>query len=132
MKRACPYCGKIHDKKYVCEMRPEKRYPSRSSPNREDKFRWSYEWKMKREYILKRDRYLCVACINNLEGTVRRLNNVDLSVHHIRPLKTNWELRLCDENLITLCRNHHEMAEKFEIAPENLIKLLQNTPPEGR
>ncbi len=125
MKKACPYCGKIHDRKYVCEKRPEKRYPSRSSPNREDIFRWSYEWKLKREHILKRDRYLCVACYNNLAGTRGRFNNMDLSVHHIRPLKTNWELRLCDENLITLCRMHHEMAEKGEINSEKLLNLLQ-------
>lgn len=131
MKKACPYCGKIHDKKDVCIKRPIRRR-SMNSPNREDIFRWSYDWKMKREYIMIRDRYLCAACYNNLEGTVARLNNAELSVHHIQPLKTNWELRLCDGNLITLCRKHHEMAESGVICADLLLNLIKNHPPEGK
>lgn len=73
---------------------------------------------------MRRDKYLCVACMNDLKGTVRKLNNEDLSVHHIQPLKTNWELRLIDENLITLCRFHHEMAESGTISAETLTKIL--------
>lgn len=121
MKRACPYCGKIHDRKEHCERAPK--YKSERG-SREDIFRWSYEWKCKREYVLRRDRYLCVACRHNLPGTIAPLNNRELSVHHIRSLKTNWDLRLCDENLITLCRIHHEMAEKCEISAEDLLKIV--------
>lgn len=121
MKKACPYCGKIHDKKYQCEKKPVS-YNYRGT--REDRFRWSYDWKLKREHILRRDKYLCVACLNSLPGTVKKLNNEALSVHHIRSLKTNWELRLADENLITLCNFHHEMAENGRISADTLIKYL--------
>ena len=73
---------------------------------------------------MKRDLYLCVACRHKLPGTIRQFNNEDLSVHHIRPLNTNYELRLDDENLITLCRIHHEMAEKCEISADKLLNIV--------
>ncbi|MBR4627772.1 MAG: HNH endonuclease [Ruminococcus sp.] len=128
MKKACPYCGKIHDSKYQCSQKPDINI---SRGAREDRFRWSYEWKLKREYILRRDRYLCKACLNGLPGTVRKFNNESLSVHHIIPLKSAWELRLADENLITLCRNHHEMAESGTISADTLAKILSKIPPGG-
>ncbi|MBP5431564.1 HNH endonuclease signature motif containing protein [Ruminococcus sp.] len=123
MKKACIYCGKIHGKNEVCEKRPKKIYGQRGS--KEDLFRWSYDWKLKREHIMRRDKYLCVVCRDQ-----KRFNNRDLSVHHIRPLKTNFELRLEDDNLITLCAEHHEMAESGKIAAEKLLNLIKNIPPE--
>lgn len=124
MKKACPYCGAVHDKGYICSKKPQGKYHQRANLSEADVFRSSYEWKCKREHIMKRDLYLCVACRHKLAGTVRQFNNEDLSVHHIRPLITNYELRLEDKNLITLCRNHHEMAEKGEISAEKLLIIL--------
>lgn len=130
MKKACPYCGRIHDKNVECEYKPK--YSGRKeAAKKEDKFRWSYDWKMKREHILKRDKYLCQACLHSLPGTERRLNNQELSVHHIQPLSTNYEKRLSDENLITLCRFHHEKAEKGEIPAQILSKILLKYAPPG-
>lgn len=128
MKKACPYCGGIHDRNHNCEKKPE---ILNRTLCKEDIFRWSYDWKMKREYIKRRDNYLCLACLNNVTGTVRRLNNEELSVHHIVPVRTDWELRLDEKNLITLCRKHHEMAEKGQISAEILLKILKIIPPEG-
>lgn len=129
MKKACNYCGGVHDRNYVCDRKPytvcKKYYQKRNS--REDKFRSSYDWQQKRKYILKRDRYLCQACLNNLCGTVRRLISEGLSVHHIIPLKNNFELRLSDENLITLCSMHHELAEKGKISAEQLLGIVPPT-----
>jgi len=128
MKKACQYCGKIHDKKQLCDKKP---LLSETRGTREDHFRWSYDWKLKREHIFRRDKYLCVACLNKLPGTVRKFNNEDLSVHHIRSLKTNWDLRLDDLNLITLCRFHHEAAETGTLPAESLVKILLDYPPQG-
>jgi 5-methylcytosine-specific restriction endonuclease McrA len=130
MKKACPYCGKIHDKKIVCDKKPAPQR-TRKANAKEDAFRWSYNWKLKREYIKRRDNYLCQACLHDLPGTVRRLNNEELSVHHITPLQVDFDKKLDDENLITLCRNHHEMAENGQISAETLLKILRNIPPEG-
>ena len=124
MKKACPYCGAIHARNYICPKKPKGKYHSRTGLSQADIFRGSYEWKCKREYIMKRDLYMCVACRHKLQGTIRQFNTEDLSVHHIRPLNTNYELRLDDKNLITLCRNHHEMAEKCEISTEKLLNIV--------
>lgn len=129
MKKACPYCGKIHEKSFVCEKKPQRFTQERGS--REDRFRWSYDWKLKREHILRRDRYLCRACLARLSGTVKPLNNKKLSVHHIRSLRTNWELRLADENLISLCRYHHKAAESGELRAADLLRLVTGGPPGG-
>ena len=131
MKKACPYCGAVHDKGCICPKKPQGKYHQWTELSKADVFRGSYEWKCKREHIMKRDLYLCVACRHKLTGTIRQFNNEDLSVHHIRPLITNYELRLDDNNLITLCRNHHEMAEKGEISAEKLSKILPEHPPGG-
>lgn len=126
MKKSCKYCNSIHDKGYVCDKKPQIKYHQKRD-SREDKFRSSYDWQKKREYILKRDRYLCQACLAGLNGTLSRLTTAGLSVHHIRSLKTNFDLRLDDGNLITLCNIHHEMAEKGCISANVLLKLIPPT-----
>ena len=45
----------------------------------------------------------------------------DTSVHHIVPLVEDYEKRLDDDNLITLCSRHHEMAEKGDIDRRELL-----------
>ncbi|MDE5620336.1 MAG: HNH endonuclease [Ruminococcus sp.] len=130
MKKACKYCGGVHDRNYVCDRKPHivgKKYYSKQS-SKEDIFRSSYDWKKKREYIMKRDKYLCQACRNNFIGTVMRLTSDGLSVHHIIPLKNNYELRLSDKNLITLCSIHHKLAEKGEIPAEALVNIIAPLP----
>lgn len=133
MKKACKYCGRIHESGYVCRKKPSiqnRRY--KTGERQEDAFRWSYAWKTKREDIKKRDRYLCRACLEGLPGTVRRLNQDDLSVHHIISLEEDYSLRLDDENLVTLCRYHHGEAEQGRLAAETLLKIVKNTPPQGQ
>lgn len=128
MKKACKYCGKIHEKSFICEKKPKiqysKRYYKKKYNRKEDIFRSSYDWQKKRTYILKRDRYLCQACLNNLAGTVCRLTTEKLSVHHIKPLRTDFNLRLDENNLITLCSMHHEMAENGRISAEQLSEIV--------
>ena len=41
-------------------------------------------------------------------------------MHHIVPITDAWDDRLNDDNLITLCREHHEMAEQGKISRETL------------
>ncbi|MDE6787694.1 MAG: HNH endonuclease [Ruminococcus sp.] len=131
MKKACKYCGKIHERNFICKKKPKvqyrgysKRYYKKRYNRKEDIFRSSYDWQRKRTYILKRDKYLCQACLQNLTGTVCRLTTDGLSVHHIRPLRTDFDLRLDDSNLITLCHTHHELAENGRISAEQLTKIV--------
>ena len=122
MLKSCKYCGRIHSKKEICS-----RKPVRTRESREDKFRNTTAWHNKREEIKKRDKYLCQACLNNLRGTTKRLTTDGLSVHHIQPLKTNYDLRLEDSNLITLCAFHHELAENGRISASELKDIIPPT-----
>lgn len=120
MLKSCPYCGKIHDTKYECGKKPQK-YKKITYI---DKFRSSRKWREKREQIRDRDMNLCQICIRNLHVTERQYNYDDLSVHHAIPLERDFEKRLDDDNLITACSKHHEMAESGEIPYEEIKKII--------
>lgn len=115
MLKSCKYCGRIHDTKFDCGKKHKRTKPS----NDINKFRWSRKWANKRESIKKRDNYLCQVC--KING---RYTYDNLEVHHIIPIAEDYEQRLDDENLITLCQEHHEKAERGEISKEYLYRLL--------
>lgn len=131
MLRSCKYCGKIHDTKFNCGKRPVQ---IRNSAI--DKFRHAGAWEKKSLEIRERDHFLCQACIRNLPGTIRKLNYDNLSVHHAVPICKNWDARLDNNNLITLCSVHHEMAESGQMTLKTIRNIIdeQNSridPPEG-
>jgi len=56
-------------------------------------------------------------------------NFTDLEVHHIERIADAWDKRLEDDNLISLCRYHHELAEKGSIPAKKLKNIiLESTP----
>ena len=58
-------------------------------------------WKDKRRYILARDKYLCKECAKygrNTEAT---------TVHHIKEIDEYPELKLKNDNLVSLCASCH-------------------------
>ena len=88
-----------------------------------DAFRSTAIWQRKAEEIKERDGYLCQICLRDLYGTKRKVNHIKLSVHHAIPLQIDYARRLDNDNLLTLCNLHHEMAESGEI-PYELIKKI--------
>ena len=54
-------------------------------------------------------------------------NTADLSVHHIVPIEKDYEQRLDDENLITVCGLHHEMCEAGKITRKVQIELAKES-----
>jgi 5-methylcytosine-specific restriction endonuclease McrA len=80
-----------------------------------NKFRSSAAWKHKRAEILKRDHNMCKICCNK-EG---------LQVHHIYSLDTHWQLRLDDNNLITLCEQCHRAAHNAMFNPVFLLNKIK-------
>lgn len=121
MLKSCSYCGRIHDSHYDCGKKPQrfkKKYEK-------DAFRSTSAWQRKAEEIKERDKYLCQICIRDLYGTRVRLNNRELSVHHAIPLKEDYRLRLSNENLLTLCSRHHEMAESGKILREEILEIIR-------
>lgn len=119
MKAVCKYCGKIHEKSFDCGKKPQ---PKKKYNNKES-FRWSNDWKKKRNDIRDRDNHLCRWCLVN-----GRITYKDLSVHHITPLEEDYERRLDDDNLITLCDRCHEDAESGKISKVDLLRLAKESP----
>lgn len=129
MLKACSYCGRIHDRKYMCpqkEARIRERQSHKTEQGKRAKaFHNSKKWQDKREYIKLRDSYCCQVCARGLYNPVRKYETEDTSVHHIVPLAEDYEKRLDDDNLVTLCSRHHEMAEKGEIERIELLRIAE-------
>lgn len=64
-------------------------------------FYHSLEWQRARKAVLIRDHGLCQHCLKD-----NRVTTADM-VHHIKPLKTHWILRVVLSNLISLCNACH-------------------------
>lgn len=120
MLKSCQYCGKIHDSKYICN----KKNKGKKQITEADKFRWTRKWQNKREEIKKRDLYLCQICIRELYNTVTKYNTEDLSVHHNIPLNEDYNKRLDNDNLLTVCDYHHEMCENGKIPREEVQQII--------
>lgn len=130
MLKACSYCGRIHDSKYICPQKEQdikSRQSQRSKANKKVyDFHRSHKWKGKSVAIRERDNYCCQICARGLYNPDRKYETDNISVHHIVPIAEDWDKRLDDENLITLCAKHHEKAEKGEIKKEELKKIAQD------
>lgn len=124
MLKSCSKCGRIHDHKFICEAKQHELNKKTSA----QKFRSSYAWYKKQKEIKQRDIYLCRVCLTNKYQTTTRYNSSNLSVHHIVPIQKDFEKRLDDDNLITLCSYHHKLSEAGKI-PKNFLLSLAKSPP---
>lgn len=70
----------------------------------------SDNWQKKRFEIMNKDQFICAICGKEAKKTKNTFN-----VHHIIPLSVSWELRLEDNNLITLCEECHKTTFNHEI-----------------
>lgn len=126
MLKSCKYCGRIHPKGYVCPKKPkiEHRRSSKAAL-----FRKSNAWKEKSLSIRHRDFSMCRIC-NDASYGILCIPGLEtlLHVHHIEPLEECFERRLDDDNLVTSCTGHHEMAERGEIPRDYLHTLAVTSP----
>jgi len=111
---------RYHDK--ISILPPEDKMCKRvyKKNTKESQFRNTNAWIKKRNQIKKRDKYLCQLC---LKDNIYTYDN--LQVHHIIPIAKDYNKKLDSNNLITLCRMHHEQAEKGIISKEELYELLE-------
>jgi hypothetical protein len=77
--------------------------------NRYNLFYGSLEWQIKRIEIMSKDGFVCKEC-----GKLANKTNNTFNVHHIIPLSIDWNLRLDDTNLITLCMDCHKKTFNHE------------------
>lgn len=119
---SCPRCGRIHPAD-ACPRKPDRVY---KTGTKESKFRSTNAWTRKSIHIRDRDHYLCQACLHNLDGQGVRYTTDRLEVHHIKPIEQYYDGRLDDDNLITLCREHHEMAERGQLLSDELSHIARS------
>lgn len=131
MLKSCPYCSRIHDARYECD---EKRARLKSRMYRcgseADKFRRTFAWTDMSIRVRERDFYMCLCCADGIgksDGTVKQIETDNISVHHIVPIEEDYELRLDETNLISVCSNHHEMCERQEISREKQRELVRRS-----
>ena len=116
MKKSCPYCGRVHDRGFECPKKPA--FSSKKVTTEITSFRSSSKWQKIRDFIVKRDNFLCRNCLENGVFT-----SGDLQVHHIVPLSVDFSKRCDPGNLITLCPKCHEDAERGTISADRLREL---------
>lgn len=119
MLKSCNRCGGIHDINTICNKgRVFKKRDTQAS-----RFRNEYKWKQKRKQIKERDKYLCKVCRADLFHTTYVYNYNKTEVHHIVSLEQDFDKRLDDDNLITLCAYHHHLAE-IGVIPIEILQML--------
>lgn len=118
MKHYCTVCRKIHEGK--CARQIDFR---RTRDSQIDKFRNTQLWRRKSAEIQERDLHCCRVCLK-----AGLMNSRDLSVHHIIPMSADFDRRLDNGNLITLCRFHHEQAERKRISRRELLHIAESVP----
>ena len=107
---SCRYCNGFHKRGQICQAKP-KNNSTKKEENIITRFRSSKIWQKKRLVIKERDKFLCQNCLKN---GIYNFNK--LEVHHIVPISKDWEKRLNNDNLITLCSKCHKMADNKEIS----------------
>lgn len=123
MLKSCKYCGGIHDSKYICPRKPRRSvYKKETKPN---EFRKTNAWKEKSLDIRSRDNFMCQVCIRELYDTENKYNYTNIQVHHIVPVSEDFELRLEQDNLISLCKYHHDLAEDGKISIKELVNIVK-------
>ena len=120
MLKSCRYCGRVHDEHLICPPKQEaldkRARRARGKDQENDHLRHTYRWQKIRDLVYHRDRCLCLCCLAELEGMTVKYNTEHLEVHHIIPLHEEPASAFDMENLITVCRIHHEACEHGEIS----------------
>ena len=128
MLKSCPYCNRIHESGHKCTA---KMTAIRNRQNRlgteADRFRRTFAWTSKSMAVRERDHHMCLCCKAQLMDTVRQVETVGLSVHHIVPVEEDFEKRLDETNLITVCVRHHELCEAEKISRNMQRKLVEDS-----
>lgn len=119
MLRTCQYCSGYHRIGERCPQHKRLEYKTKQT-----KFRNSGRWQRTRQTVKERDMQLCRVCLTNKHETQYAYNSKELEVHHIVPLSEDMELGHEPDNLITLCRFHHQLVHSGGIKPAELKRLI--------
>lgn len=121
MKKLCVYCGRVHDSRLDCGHKPKRH----ETDSRAQHIRNRYRWRRTREAVRERDNNICQLCLRNYKGALRPYEYEGLEIHHIIPIEEDENKAFDMQNLITLCKVHHEQAERGEITREILTEIAK-------
>lgn len=120
--KTCTYCHKIHDSKKKCTAK-KGYYRDKNTRYEKDKdyikFIKSKKWHEKSQEVKLLDSYCCLVC-----KSLGLISPKYLEVHHIVKVRNDSSLKLDNNNLITLCINHHKQADSNKIASSELHSLI--------
>ncbi len=107
--KRCSRCGKRIEAGTTCQCLKDrhKEYDKYSRDRRSKQYYNSREWEAVREHVLQLDEGIDVY-VYMTQGIVIRAD----TVHHIVPLKEDWNLRSNEDNLISLNHDTHSMIEQ--------------------
>ena len=124
-KILCKHCLKVHDREHECDAKKKHRrmkQQARRNDNRYKVYNDCYNtsrWKKVREQVLKDSNYMCEVCME-----LGKLNHEDIQVHHVEKVKNNVEKMYDIDNLIVVCREHHNIIE--EMTADEIINYVEN------
>lgn len=127
MIRSCKYCGTYHDTKLDCGKKPTKARTGKGYTKERtdiDRARNTRKWRAKSLEIRQRDKGLCQVCIRQLYNTFNQYTMHTIEVHHIVPLHESMYRMYDNNNLISVCKYHHNMAEHGDIPRHRLHSIV--------
>ena len=107
MFKSCSKCGKIHSFNAKCKVGCE----STRDNSQEAKIRNKRSYTKASKYVKENSNYLCAVCLKN--GVLNSDN-----------IETAYDI----DNLICLCKMHHQMAEIGMISKEVLHYIKKHPP----
>jgi len=111
----------MHKEDYICDKKPA----NQKRNTKAVRFRNSITWQQKREEIKKRDKHLCQVCIRNLYNPRFQYQYENIQVHHAIPVIESDSGHLDNNNLITICAEHHRMADNYKIPLLKIQKIIK-------
>lgn len=120
LKKLCPrcntlidigqrYCDKCQQEYNARQKKQQKEYDTKIRYKRDKKYHDFYNssaWGQVRQAAIVRDHALCQDCLKK-----HRITPYD-TVHHIIPIKLDWNKRLDINNLVCLCESCHQERHK--------------------
>lgn len=119
MFKSCSRCGKIHEFNTKCNVGRE----SFRDNSAEAKIRNKRSYTKASKYVKENSNYLCAVYLKN--GV---FNSENIETHHIEKIKERPDLAYDIDNLICLCKMHHQMAEIGIISKEVLLYIKKHPP----
>ena len=120
--KTCTYCRKIHGNEINCTAK-RGYYREKNARYEKDKdylkFIKSKQWFNKSQEIKLLDSHCCLVC-----KSLGLISPTYLEVHHINKVRNDYDKRLENNNLITLCVFHHKQADTNKIASSELHSLI--------